>query len=272
MTPPFSDSKRRSIAARRSSALALVETAFLASTGSLIWLIDYYFPLGPILRLFFSLPIALVYLRWNKREALMATAVSGLLLSVLMGPARSILFLMPYGLQGLVLGWLWTRRAKWWLSIAATTLLGTVGIFFKIWLLSVFLNQDLWVYFTSQVTELINWVLEKMGLFIQPSLELVQWSATAMIVVNNAVYVLVVHLVALLLFDRLGNPIPRPPQWIQVLLDVEYDEEPALGSATRSKTQGTTQSTTQGKTQSETPPKTTTIEDDASHDHDEFDF
>jgi uncharacterized protein YybS (DUF2232 family) len=223
MTLP--DSPRRSIATRRSSALALVETAFLASTGSLIWLIDYYFPLGPILRLFFPIPIALVYLRWHKREALMATAVSGLLLSVLMGPARSILFLMPYGLQGLALGWLWTRRAKWWLSIAIGTILGTLGIFFKIWLLSVFLNQDLWVYFTTQVTELINWVLEKLGMFVQPSLELVQWSATAMIVVNNAVYILVVHLVALLLFDRLRNPIPRPPQWIQVLLDVDYDED-----------------------------------------------
>jgi uncharacterized protein YybS (DUF2232 family) len=138
---------------------------------------------------------------------------------------------MPYGFQGLLLGWLWTRRAKWWISIALATVLGTFGIFFKIWLLSVFLNQDLWVYFTTQVTELINWVLEKLGMFIQPSLELVQWSATAMIVINNVVYILVVHLVALLLLDRLGNPIPRPPQWIQVLLDVEYDEEPTSGRA-----------------------------------------
>jgi uncharacterized protein YybS (DUF2232 family) len=37
------------------------------------------------------------------------------------------------------------------------------------------------------------------------------------------VYLFVVHLVALLLLDRLGNPIPRPPEWVQVLLD--YDED-----------------------------------------------
>ena len=37
--------------------LAMVETAFLASAGSLIWLINYYFPLGPLLRLFFPIPI-----------------------------------------------------------------------------------------------------------------------------------------------------------------------------------------------------------------------
>ncbi|MFO7143989.1 DUF2232 domain-containing protein, partial [Arthrospira sp. PCC 8006] len=44
------------------SPLVMVETAFLASTASLIWFINYYFPLGPLLRVFFSLPIALLYL------------------------------------------------------------------------------------------------------------------------------------------------------------------------------------------------------------------
>jgi uncharacterized protein YybS (DUF2232 family) len=41
-----------------------------------------------------------------------------------------------------------------------------------------------------------------------------------MIFVNSFVYVFAVHLVALLVFDRLGNPIPRPPNWIQVILDL----------------------------------------------------
>jgi uncharacterized protein YybS (DUF2232 family) len=42
-----------------------------------------------------------------------------------------------------------------------------------------------------------------------------------MILVNNIVYLFVVHLVALLLLDRLGNPIPRPPRWVQLLIDYE---------------------------------------------------
>lgn len=80
---------------RVSPTLVTVETAFLASTASLIWLINYYFPLGPVLRIFFALPIALVYLRWGQRASWMAAIVSGLLLSVLMGPTRSIVFLSP---------------------------------------------------------------------------------------------------------------------------------------------------------------------------------
>ncbi|MDJ0561605.1 MAG: DUF2232 domain-containing protein, partial [Microcystis sp. M53599_WE4] len=89
-TKPIQPSPLKSIA-----TLITVETAFLASATSLIWLIDYYFPLGPLLRVFFPIPIALAYLRWGARCASMTALVSSLLLSVLMGPTRSIVFLIP---------------------------------------------------------------------------------------------------------------------------------------------------------------------------------
>ncbi|MFN6066311.1 MAG: DUF2232 domain-containing protein, partial [Pseudanabaena sp.] len=38
---------------------AMVETAFLASTTAMLFLINYYFPLGPLLRMLFPLPTAL---------------------------------------------------------------------------------------------------------------------------------------------------------------------------------------------------------------------
>ena len=204
-----------------SAPLAMVETAFLASTASLIWLINYYFPLGPVLRMFFPVPIALVYLRWGNRASWMAALVSGLLLSVLMGPTRSILFFIPYGLMGVQLGALWRRQASWVFSIFTGTLLGTLGFFFRFWLLSILLGEDLWVYVMTQITQLTEWGFVKLGLLAQPSLLLIQAIAVVMIIISNAVYLFVVHLVALLMLDRLGNPIPRPPNWVQVLLD--YD-------------------------------------------------
>lgn len=201
--------------------LAMVETAFLASTASLLWLINYYFPLGPLLRMFFPIPIALVYLRWGSRASWMSALVSGLLLSVLMGPTRSILFVIPFGIMGVQLGAMWKRRTNWLVSISTGTLLGTIGFFFRFWLVSILLGEDLWVYVMNQITELAEWGFVKLGLLAQPSLILIQAIAIAMIVVNNFVYLFVVHLVALLMLDRLGNPIPRPPNWVQVLLD--YD-------------------------------------------------
>ncbi|MGF1478018.1 MAG: DUF2232 domain-containing protein [Cyanophyceae cyanobacterium] len=201
--------------------IVVVETAFLASAGSLIWLINYYFPLGLILRVFFPLPIALIYLRRGSRAAWMAALVSGLLLSVLMGPTRSIVFLIPYGLMGVQLGALWSRRASWIFSITIGAIIGTIGFFFRFWLFSILLGEDLWIYAITQITELTDWIFMRLGLLAQPGVMLIQLLALLTIIVHNFVYLFAVHLVALLILDRLGNPISRPPQWVRVLLD--YD-------------------------------------------------
>lgn len=216
-TPAIKTEKIRS----SQRTLEMVETAFLASTGSLIWLINYYFPLGPVLKMFFPIPIALVYLRWGYRASWMSALVSGLLLSILMGPTRAIVFLIPYALMGVQLGMLWKRSANWLISIGFGALIGTIGFFFRFWLFSILLGEDLWLYVITQVTELAEWIFVKLNLLAQPSLWLIQLIALFIIVLNNIIYLLVVHLVALLILDRLGNPIPRPPKWLQILLDYE---------------------------------------------------
>lgn len=202
--------------------LAMVETAFLASTASLIWLINYYFPVGPILRFFFCLPIALLYLRWGNRAAWMSTIVSGLLLSVLMGPTRSILFIIPYGLLGVHLGYLWKKQANWYFIIFTGSILATLGIFFRFFMLSILLGEDLWSYLMTQLTQFLEWVFLNIGLLQLPSWWLVQIIAIALLFLNSLLYLFVVHLVALLILDKLGNPIPRPPKWIQTLVEYDY--------------------------------------------------
>lgn len=201
--------------------LRMVETAFLASTASLIWFINFYFPLGPVLRIFFPVPIALVYLRWGKRAAWMAAVTSGLLLAVLMGPIRSLLFVMPYAVMGVLLGATWYRRVKWIVSITLGTILGTLGAFFRVWLLSVLSGEDLWIYVINQVSDLTEWIFLKLGFLNSPSVFLIQVGAIALIFINNVIYLFVVHIAAWLLLDRLGNPISRPPHWVQVLMDYE---------------------------------------------------
>lgn len=203
------------------SPLRMVETAFFASTASLIWFINFYFPLGPVLRIFFPVPIALVYLRWGKRAAWMAAVTSGLLLAVLMGPIRSLLFVMPFGFMGVLLGATWHRRVPWIVSITLGMLLGTLGVFFRLWLLSLLSGEDLWVYVINQVTAIVEWIFLRLQILTTPSVFMIQIGAIFLILFNNLIYLLVVHLAAWLLFDRLGNPIPRPPRWIQVLLDYE---------------------------------------------------
>ncbi|PAX59507.1 DUF2232 domain-containing protein [Brunnivagina elsteri] len=202
--------------------LRMVETAFLASTTSLIWFINFYFPvISPVLRIFFPVPIAWIYLRWGNRAAWMTAVVSGLLLSVLMGPIRSILFVMPFGFMGVLLGATWTRRVPWIVSISLSALLGTVGVFFRVWFLSILTGEDLWIYVINQVTDLIDWLFLILGILSTPSVLFIQIGAIAFVIFNNFLYLFLVHIASWLLLDRLGNPIPRPPQWIQVLMDYE---------------------------------------------------
>lgn len=217
----FAPASEKSIAAEYQSTdtVVMVETAFLASAASLVWLINYYFPIGPLLKIFFPIPTALVYLRRGSRAAWMSALVSMLLLSVLMGPTRSIVFLMPYGLMGIQLGACWQRKAHWLFSITLGSLIGTIGLFFRFWLFSILLGEDLWVYTITQITELIDWLLLRLGILAQPDFLVIQTFALIMILLNNLVYLFVVHLVALLLLDRLGNPIARPPEWVRTLLD-----------------------------------------------------
>lgn len=221
---PVSESLKEELTKPRVEGVApraMVETAFLASTGSLIWLINYYFPLGPVLRIFFPIPIALSYLRWGKRTAWMTALVTGLLLSVLMGPPRSLQFFLPYGFLGVVLGGLWRRRVGWLISMGWGTLIAASGLFLQLALVSLLLGENLWTYGTAQVTKLAEWLFIKLGILAQPDLFVVQIIVVAMIVVNAFLYLLLVHLAAWLLLDRLGNPIPPPPGWLQVLLDTE---------------------------------------------------
>jgi uncharacterized protein YybS (DUF2232 family) len=209
--------------------LMMVETAFLASTASLLWLVSYYLSIGPWMRILFPIPIALVYLRWGLRASWMAAITCGLLLSVLMGPYLSLLFFIPYGVLGVQLGALWKRRAPWLTSISIGTLISTLGFFMRLALLSVFLGEDLWGYLTNRITDLIEWFLSKLvdwgllglGALGQTNLAAVQLVTVGVVLCSDFVYLFTVHLAAWLLLERLGNSIPDPPRWVQVLMEEE---------------------------------------------------
>ena len=200
--PSVASSKKSPV--NKTKTVVMVETAFLASAASLIWLINYYFPFGPLLKLFFPIPTALVYLRRGSRAAWMSALVAMLLLSVLMG---------------IQLGACWKRKTNWLFSITLGSLIGSIGLFFRFWLFSILLGEDLWVYVITQITQLTDWLFLKLGILAQPDFFLIQVLALILILINNLIYLFAVHLVALMLLDRLGNPITRPPKWVRTLLD-----------------------------------------------------
>ncbi len=149
----------------------------------------------------------------------MAVLVSMLLISVLMGPVRSIQFLIPYGLLGWTLGALWQRRGRWAVTVPIGTVIANFGTFFKIWLVSAMLGEDLWLYFTMQVTGLLEWAVDKLGILWQPTINSVQIATIVFLLFKDLIYTAMYHVVAWYLCDRLGNSIPDPPKLIQVIFN-----------------------------------------------------
>ena len=198
--------------------IVLVETAFLASAAALVWLVNFYFPIGP-LELLFPTPIALIYLRWGNRPAGMTALTAFLLISVLMGPLRSLQYLVPYGLLGWTLGALWQRRGRWRITIPVGTAITSFGTFFKIWLVSLLLGEDLWLYSTMQVMGLLEWGIDKLGLLWLPTIGAVQIATVCFLLFKNLIYTTLVHIVAWYLCDRLGNSIPDPPKIVQAIFN-----------------------------------------------------
>jgi len=198
-------------------ALVVVETAFLASATAIIFLINFYFPL-PFVRLLYPLPTVLVYWRWGARSAWVAVVVTSLLLTILMGPTRSLQYLVPHGLQGVLLGYLWRRGVSWFISVPLGTMLGSLGTAFQLVLISVLLGENVWLYSIIQASSFLNWLLPQWGVLDQPDLLAIQALAIAGIIGSNFIYLLLVHIGAWLLCERLQISIPAPPQWLATLL------------------------------------------------------
>lgn len=202
----------------KTSALVLVETAFLASTTTFCFLITFYF-FVPLSQNFYPLPPALAYLRWGGRSAVITVTVAFLLVFILMGPTRSLQYLIPHGLLGILLGYLWRRGVPWGVSLGLGTIVALGGTIFQLALLSVLIGENVWTFSIAQVSNFLNWLWQLFGSLDQPDETAIQVLAGLSIGGRALVNNFLSHLLAWLLFDRLQVAIPAPPKWLEALWD-----------------------------------------------------
>ena len=203
-------------------ALNIVETSYLAALSSLLWVALYYLPIGGALfRIILPLPIILLQLRRGTKTALEGLIVQFLLLFIIMGPVRGILFLFPYGILAFWLGWCWFREKNWGISFAFGVVLGTVGFFLRVITLSLLVGDNLWIIITRASYALVDKFIELFNLPMSPSIRIVQVVAILLIIFQEMVYVLTIHVVAYSLFPRLKSSIPDPPRILNNLVDLK---------------------------------------------------
>ncbi|WP_320668419.1 DUF2232 domain-containing protein [Prochlorococcus sp. MIT 1307] len=199
-----------------------MEGSYLAATSALIWVALYYLPIGGALfRLALPLPLALLQVRRGSFSGLEGVCLSVLLLVVLMGPVRGPLFLFPYGLLALWLGWSWAYGLSWWFSWGCGVCIGTIGFFVRVFVLSLLVGENLWVVITRAGAALLERFVELLNLQFVPELNQVHLVAFSLVVVQEMVYVLTLHALAFWIFPRLKAPIPEPPNLLNGLVALD---------------------------------------------------
>ena len=206
---------------KKSQALNLIEPSYLASLASLLWIALYYLPIGgPLLRLILPLPISLLQLRRGTKVALDGIIIQTLLLITLMGPIRGPLFLFPYGTLSFWLGWCWLKNKSWWYSLFSGIFIGASGFLIRVFALSILVGENLWILVTRASYGLIQKIASLIDITWTPSLILIQLVAILLIVFQEFVYVLTIHIVAYAVFPRLKSSIPQPPNRISGFVDL----------------------------------------------------
>jgi len=206
---------------KKSQALDLIEPSYLASLASLLWIALYYLPVGGALfRLILPLPISLLQLRRGTKVALDGIFVQILLLIILMGPIRGPLFLFPYGTLSLWLGWCWLKNKSWWFSLFSGILIGAFGFLIRVFALSILVGENLWILVTRASYGLIQKFASIIDISWSPSTTFIQLVAIFLVIFQEFVYVLTIHIIAYAVFPRLKSYIPDPPKKISGFVDL----------------------------------------------------
>ena len=206
---------------KKSQALDLIEPSYLASLASLLWIALYYLPVGGALfRLILPLPISLLQLRRGTKVALDGIFVQILLLIILMGPIRGPLFLFPYGTLSLLLGWCWLKNKSWWFSLFSGILIGASGFLIRVFALSILVGENLWILVTRASYGLIQKFASIIDISWSPSTTFIQLVAIFLVIFQEFVYVLTIHIIAYAVFPRLKSSIPQPPNKISGFVDL----------------------------------------------------
>ena len=205
----------------KSKALNIIEPSYMASLAALLWIALYYLPVGGALfRIALPLPIALLHLRRGTRVALDGVIVQFFLLIILMGPIRGPLFLFPYGLLSFWLGWSWLKSKNWWFSWFFGIIIGTFGFLIRVLALSTLVGENLWVVITRASYSLIEKICSLLNVASSPSLITVQIVAILLIIFQEIIYVLTIHIIAYAVFPKLRSKIPEPPEVMNGFVDL----------------------------------------------------
>lgn len=209
----------------------IVEGALISVIVVLLVVVTFYIPLSGLLFSFFwPAPIALLYLRYDSRVAILTVVVSAIILALAVGPVDALDVAFLYGPLGLALGFAAKRRWTAGRTLAlgagaiACAIAGTIASY---WLLAglppgTWLSQDAGTFVESlRAAAESNPLVTGWAQTISAVLAQIPW---IMLAFTGALALIADYLATRALFVRLGYSLPgltrfgdwRFPAWLRV--------------------------------------------------------
>tara|TARA_B100001287_G_C22221823_1_gene317325 strand:- start:151 stop:528 length:378 start_codon:yes stop_codon:yes gene_type:complete len=109
------------------------------------------------------------------------------------------------------LGWCWLELKSWWFSWLLGIIVGVIGFGIRVFALSTLVGENLWLIITRASYNLVDKVSALLNISSTPSLFSIQVVAILLIIFQEIVYVLTIHIIAYSVFPKLKSRVPEPP-------------------------------------------------------------
>jgi len=209
----------------RQQTKSMVEGALLAALTVLLSVLGIYLPvLGVFIGFTWPVPITILGLRHGLKWSVLATVVSGIILSMLVTPMQALTLVLGFGLLGIVLGealkrdlsigkiiWLGASASllsKILLFFAATFLLGVNSFTENFTMLQKSMEQALAIYKDMGMDKA---QLEMMKESLSNIMDLMKIIFPALLVIASIIDTFLNYILSQLILKRLGYPAKKVP-------------------------------------------------------------
>ncbi|KAF5727780.1 hypothetical protein HS088_TW22G01477 [Tripterygium wilfordii] len=199
--------------------LRLVECSMFAAVTGLLYFLSNSLSIENYFGCFFALPIVISSLRWGiaaGRKTMVATAM---LLFVLSGPVKALIYLLTHGLTGLTLGSLWRLGADWRVSIVLCTIVRAMGAVGYVLTTSFLISENILALITINIHASLTLIFAATGINIVPSMNIIYAIFGTLVLLNCGFFVFLLHLLYSVFLTRLGmRGSLSLPNWLEKAL------------------------------------------------------
>ncbi|KAK1551611.1 hypothetical protein Q3G72_001251 [Acer saccharum] len=169
--------------------LRLVECSMFAAVTGLVYFLSNSLSIENYFGCFFSLPIVISSMRWGVAAGRKTMVATAMLLLVLSGPVKALIYILTHGILGFTMGSLWRLGANWGLSIFLCTIARAVGAMGYILTSSFLIRENILALITLSIHTTLTLIFTATGVNIIPSMNVIYIIFGTLVLLNCGFFV-----------------------------------------------------------------------------------